>query len=90
MQQTDVPTCAPPVPTARALEAEARRLGYAPGFPPGLSRFARLSDLAAYRRAKCPACRSRMAAVPFHKRDGEGGGYKFVLTCNACGAGEEA
>ena len=64
-QQTVVRSA--PVVTAAALVAESRRLGFVPGFPPALCRPARLADLTAYRRAKCPACASRMAARPFHR-----------------------
>ena len=74
---------------ARALESEARRAGYVPGFPPALRPSARHADLSAYRRAKCPACRSRMAALPYH-RPAAPGGYRVVLACHVCGAGEVA
>ena len=73
--------------TFAALEAEAQALGFQLGFPPSLSHQCRHADLASYRKAKCPACGSRMAAVPFHK---PAGGYKLILRCRVCGAGEVA
>ncbi len=79
---------APVVRTAAALEADARRDGFLPGFPPALSRVARYADLTAFRRSKCPACASRMAAKPFHRPGAEG--YRLVLCCGVCGAGESA
>jgi hypothetical protein len=79
----------PTIPTAAALEAEARRLGFLPGFPPSLGRQARHADLSAYRRTRCPACASRMTPRPFH-RPGGADGYKLILECRACGAGEAA
>ncbi len=77
-----------PVRTAAALEAETRRGGFVPGFPPALSRVARYADLTAFRRTKCPACASRMAAKPMHRPGAEG--YRLVLACRVCGAGEVA
>jgi hypothetical protein len=87
MSQTVRPQCAP-IPTAAALVRETARQGFVEGFPPSLDRQAQLTDLSAYRRAKCPACRSRMAAKPYYRPGA--GGYRLVLTCNACGAGETA
>lgn len=76
------------IPTAAALVADARRHGFIPGFPPGLSRVCRCADLTAFRRSKCPACASRMAVKPFHRPGAEG--YRLVLACRVCGAGEIA
>jgi hypothetical protein len=74
------------IPTAAALERDARRLGYVPGFPPRLTPANRLTDARACRRLKCPACHARgMTCKPFHKPDG----YKIVAACSVCGAGEE-
>ena len=87
MQQTAVRSA--PIPTAAALEAEARKLGFVPGFPHSMPAAARLADLSAYRKAKCPACHSHVAVKPFH-RHGPAGGYRLILACGVCGAGEIA
>ena len=86
MSQTAVRSA--PIQTAAALEREAARQGFVEGFPPSLDRQAQLADLAAYRKAKCPACKSRMAAKPFHRPGA--GSYRLVLACPVCPAGEVA